>query len=48
MPKKPCERTVMGVNMLKAPKHCLNLLRRIFVKCFDDSEIKSARKILSY
>ena len=36
------------VNMLKAAGHCFTFHSSIFVKFFDQSEIKAARKILSY
>ena len=45
MPKK--SEHLWTVNMLKAPKHCLNQHGSIFVKFFDHSERKAARKILS-
>ena len=34
------------VNILKGPKHCLNLHRNIFVVFCDHSQRNSARKIL--
>ena len=36
---------LLTVNMLKAPKYCINVHRSIFVIFFDHSEKKSARKI---
>ena len=46
MPKKSSVRTLTDSNMLKRPKDHLNLHGRIFVIVFDDSESKSAPKIL--
>ena len=46
MPKEPVTEHLWTANMLKGPKHCLNLHGRIFVIFFDHSERKSAQKIL--
>ena len=45
--KSPVSQHFWVVNMLKAPKECLNLHGSIFVRFFDDSERKSTRQILS-
>ena len=45
--KNPVSEQLWAVNMLKPPKHCLNLHGSIFVRLFDPSERKSRRKILS-
>ena len=45
--KNPVSEHLWAVNMLKAPKHCLNLHCSTFVKCSHNSERKWARKILS-
>ena len=47
MAKNPMSEHLWAVNMLKSPKHCLNGHGSYFVRLFDHSEIKSARKILS-
>ena len=44
--KIPVLEHLWAVNMLNAPKHCLNLHGSIFVMFFYDSERKSGRKIL--
>ena len=46
--KSPVSQHLWPVNMLKGPKHCLNLHGRILVTFFDHSERKSAQKILFY
>ena len=45
--KSPVSEHLWAVNMLKAPKHCLNLHGSIFVIFFDHSERTWARKTLS-
>ena len=45
--KSPVSEHLWTVNMLKGPKHFLNLHGSIFVRFFDDFERKSARKFLS-
>ena len=44
--KNPVSEHLWVVNMLKAPGHCLTLHSSIYVIFFDQSEIKTARKIL--
>ena len=44
--KSPVSEHLWTVNMLKGPKHCINLHGSIFVIFFDHSERKSARKTL--
>ena len=44
--KSPVSEHLWTVNMLKGPKHCINLKGSIFVIFFDHSERKSARKTL--
>ena len=46
MPKKRCVRTLMESQHVKRFKDRLNLNGSIFVKFFDYSKKKSARKIL--
>ena len=45
--KGPVSEYLWADNILKAPKHCLNLHPSIFVISFDHSEKKSAPNILS-
>ena len=45
-PKNPVSEHLWTVNMLKGPKHCLNLDGSNFVMFFDHLEIKSAPKTL--
>ena len=46
MPKKPVPEHLWRVNLVKGPKHCLNMHGRIFVIFFDHSDIELAQKIL--
>ena len=41
-PKGPVLENLLTVNMLKGPKHCINLHGSIFVRFFDYSENESA------
>ena len=45
--KSPVSEHLCAGNILKAPKHWLNLYGSVFAKLFDLSEGKSAQKILS-
>ena len=45
--KSPVSEHLWPVNILKAPKSCLNVHGSSFVRLFDHSEIKSPRKTLS-
>ena len=45
-PKNSVSEHIWTVNMLKGPKHCLNINGSIFVIFFDHSEKKSAPNIL--
>ena len=45
--KRSMSEHLWAVNMVKAPKHCLNLHSSISVKFFDPSERKAALKSLS-
>ena len=44
--KSPVSEHLLTVNMLKDPKHCINLHDSIFVIFFDHSERKLARKTM--
>ena len=44
--KNPVPEHLWTFNILKCPKHCLNLYGSIVVKFFDHSERKSDQKIL--
>ena len=47
-PKKPVSENLLTVNILKGPKHCLNLHGSIFVIFFDNSQTKSDPSTLFY